>query len=304
MSDPFALDQVQRLLQAAIRRDAAAQEPAHAALLFTELLAPSRQRTAAERLEVYQQAYFARLHECLQSEFPAVCAAVGPDLFAEFAAGYFAAQPSRSYTLAQLGARFPEHLAATRPPRASSEPDFADFLIELARLERTYAEVFDAPGPERDPGTLAAELQRLTPEEWAAARLRCYPTVRVLDLTFPVHEFASAVRRGESPELPVPQSACLIVTRRDYVVRRWTAPVWQGRLLQALLAGETLETSLQAAAAAFPEGPPADWADQLRAAFETWTRAALFQSVHTGRRSERPRVDGASDAGSNTSPAE
>src|SRR5690242_18175472 len=70
---------------------------------IAEIVTPSRALSAEARLAIYSHAYFARLLECLRSEFPAVRQAAGDEAFAGFAAGYLAAFPSRSYTLGELG---------------------------------------------------------------------------------------------------------------------------------------------------------------------------------------------------------
>jgi hypothetical protein len=90
--------------------------------------------------------------------------------------------PSRSYTLAELGRGFSEYLFETRPPTHSpaDEPDFADFLIDLARLERCYSEVFDLPGPEREPGLTPEIITSIAPVQFAGTRLIFHDTVRLL----------------------------------------------------------------------------------------------------------------------------
>ena len=66
---------------------------------------PSQKRTSTQRLEVYANAYFARLRECLKAIFPLFAQAVGDELFDQFALGYLQQYPSRSYTLNRLGDR-------------------------------------------------------------------------------------------------------------------------------------------------------------------------------------------------------
>ena len=68
-----------------------------------DVLTPSRRLSPEQRVAVYVNAYAARLVECLRVEFPAVRHAAGEEAFDGFAAGYLQAQPSQSYTLAELG---------------------------------------------------------------------------------------------------------------------------------------------------------------------------------------------------------
>ena len=77
----------------------------------------SKRRTSVERLEVYANAYYARLLECLRDEFPALLHAVGEEVFDGLAFGYLQAYPSTSYTLSNLSRNFARFLEETRPPR-------------------------------------------------------------------------------------------------------------------------------------------------------------------------------------------
>src|SRR5262245_52003233 len=52
------------------------------------VISRSKALTAAERLAIYNRAYFARLIECLTAEYPVFAAAVGEDTFGSFALSY------------------------------------------------------------------------------------------------------------------------------------------------------------------------------------------------------------------------
>src|SRR5687768_8504896 len=66
----------------------------------------SQTLSSIERLEIYSRAYYARLLECLRSQFPNLAKSLGNDAFDPFALGYLRRYPSHSYTLALLGSRF------------------------------------------------------------------------------------------------------------------------------------------------------------------------------------------------------
>src|SRR5262245_34966742 len=98
-------------------------------LKTVEQLVPGSQlQTSAERLAIYANAYYARLIECLESEFPVFRQTVGEETFAEFAADYLQHYPSQSYSLGHLGEQFPKYLAETKPPNdlQSEAPGWAD----------------------------------------------------------------------------------------------------------------------------------------------------------------------------------
>jgi hypothetical protein len=258
-----------------------------------DVIEPSLLRTPAERLSVYQNAYVARLVECLQAEFPAVLHAVGEEAFFQFAVAHLQRHPPQSYTLSRLSAEFAETLAALRPPRDGSTPDFADFVVQLALYERTVNEVFDAEGPEQLSTPAASEqpgcsltggaLAGLSPDEFATCRLEFYPCVRLLSLQFPVHEYTTAVRTQCDPPPMTPRDVRLVVHRRDYVVRRWEVPRWQWFVLQQLQAGECVGMALDHIAADDQFTDAADLSKALFAAFNDWASLGLFRRLVTGR---------------------
>lgn len=243
-----------------------------------ESIVPSSSRLdAVSKIEIYGNAYFARLIECLGEEYPAVKAALEEDSFNAFAFSYLQQYPSRSYTLGDLGRQFPAFLEETKPDDAG-DLGWADFLIDLARLEWHYAEIFNGPGTEKLTSLKPHDLQQLTPEEFSAARLIPAPCLRLDAFRFPVHEYATAVRKKQQPpSFPAHQPTWLVMTRRNYVVRRiavshaeyavlyefWTSPDQPvGEILDRASAtwAEPMQTSLQ------------NW-------FERWTAAGYFTAV-------------------------
>jgi hypothetical protein len=270
------LDAVQRWMQEAVRNPLN-PGPMRGDWDADALITASQRQSAADRMAVYAHAYFARLLECLQSEFPAVRRAAGDEGFSALACGYLQARPSTSYTLHRLGAGFADFLAATRPERQTDEPDFPDFLIELANLERTYAEICDAAGPEDVPSLSADELRNLSPERFANAQVVFHETVRLMAMRFPCQEFASAVRAGVEAFPPEPRETCLLIFRRDYVVRRTPISLPQYELLSQLLVGRTIGSAIEARAS--QASHPGDLSDEIRRWFAEWSALRLFRGI-------------------------
>ena len=144
------LAQIQRWLQAVITHPDGVEAALSASEARAEIdvpperiedvVEPSRRRTSIERLEVYANAYYARLLECLRDEFPALLHAVGEEVFDGLAFGYLQSYPSQSYTLSELSRQFAQYLEETRPrdeDETSGAPSWPDFMIDLVRLERT-----------------------------------------------------------------------------------------------------------------------------------------------------------------------
>jgi hypothetical protein len=238
----------------------------------------SQARTSIERLEVYGNAYFSRLLECMREQYPALVQALSTDVFDQFALDYLHACPPQSYTLNKLADRFANYLLETRPAREhENEPDWADFVIDLARMEEAIDGVFDGPGLERETPLSGEALQAIAPDRWPECRLIPSPALRLLEFQFPINDYFTAYRAGEEPEIPAPEATYLALHRRDYIVRRFALTAPQHALLSELLAGENVNQAI-AAAAELAE----DWeqlASDLRKWFFEWCAAGFFRSV-------------------------
>lgn len=243
-----------------------------------EVIGRSTRLGSAERLAVYGNAYFARLIECLGDEFPATRFALGEETFQTFALGYFEQSPSTSYSLGFLGGRFPQYLIDGRPADIP-KPGWPDFLIDLATLERAYAEVFDGLGPEKLTPLQPEALQAIPIELISEVRFVPAPSLRLLEASFAVHEYFTAVHQSQSPEIPAPQETLLVITRRDYVVRRGIVSRPEFELLRAILDGNSLGAAIEIAAEEQPEGTNDDFAANLSRWFHHWASAGWFLNV-------------------------
>lgn len=235
----------------------------------------SRSLTAAERVGIYGRAYHARLTECLEAEFRVLRQALGDDLFRMFARAYLSNRPSQSYTLADLGKGFPGYLQETRPAESveGKEQAWPDFIIDLARFERAFSEVYDGPGVEGGPMPGAEGLRTRLTDQDEQARLAPAVSLRLLTFRYPVHDYFHAARRGQEPELPAPAETFLAMNRRDYVVTTVELSAPQHALLSGLLEGLTLGQSLRRAGAALP-----DQRRQLIACIEQWSQQGFFRN--------------------------
>ena len=178
---------------------------------------------------------------------------------------------------ADLGSRFPQYLRETRPEDVPA-PGWPDFLIDLATLERMYAEVFDGRGVEDEELFSAEDLQELSPEQWAGAKLVPVPCLRLIELRYPCHEYASSVRQGESPEFPDPEPTLLAVTRREYIVRRAGLTRPQFVLLEKLVDGMPIAQANEETADLADLGEE-EFAQALRKWFQRWATARYFRKI-------------------------
>jgi len=243
-----------------------------------EIIQSSSNQSSIERLQVYANAYYSRLIECLQEEFPAMAYVLGEEVFQAFAFQYLQHYPSNSYTLAKLAKNFPKFLHESQPDEESQHPNWADFLVDLATLERTYSEVFDCQGAEGKQTLSIADLSAIPTESWADLILIPIPCLRLLELRFPVHEFASAVRHGQQPTVPPPQTTCLVISRTNYIVRPRTVSQLEYQVLQGLCAGNRLGDVIETLSTSTTSSTE-DLSQQLHEWFYRWSQEGFFSSV-------------------------
>lgn len=227
----MSLESCQEWLWAAIHASSAELDPATAPIHAQGL-------AARERVAIYANGYRMRLLECLRAEFAGLARLLGEPLFEGFALDYLRAQPSTSYTLHELGAGFPAHLARTRPDTASEREPWVDFMIDLARLERLIRAVYDGPGDE--------DLPPVAP--CAAAR-----SLRLVRLSHPVHRYLTDPQHGAAGVSP-PELVHLAVLRRDFRVCVELLSPAEHALLERVLAGQLLVVLAEVAAGAGPDG--------------------------------------------------
>ena len=156
-----------------------AAERERLSLELDDLLAGDDRLTAVERLEIYANAYFYRILDCLKDDFPATLAVVGADNFHNLITGYLIAHPPTQPSIDRVG----EHLAEFLRDHPMREK--WPFLADLALLEGTLLAVFRAANAE----VLTAEAIRSVPaDKWPALKMRTHPAVAMLDCEWRVDE--------------------------------------------------------------------------------------------------------------------
>lgn len=234
------------------------------------LVTPGPQLSAIERMQIYNDGYFARLVECLTDDYPALSYALGEETFSSLARGHIEQHPSRSRSLNAFG----EHLAALC--RTRSEP-WAHFASDLARLEWALVEVVHEPA---SVGLPPDALARVPAGRWQTARLLPNPGLRVLGFDYPVNDFFQAFRDERTPEIPTPAPTATAVYRQGLALWRMGLEPRAALLLKELLSGvplatavATLEKRSQAA------GTSGDLAVLLPQWLGSWVQSGFFRGI-------------------------
>jgi hypothetical protein len=164
---------------------------------------------AARRLDVYANAYFFRIHDCLKEDYAALHAALGDDGFHDLVTAYLMVHPSRHPSLRFAGAALAGFLAAD--PAAEPFRSRWPWASDLARLDWALVDAFDAP----DARPLRREdLTRIPAAHWPDLRLRLQPSVRLLRLAWPVAALREARERDRPLSEPDAASDTAVCTWR------------------------------------------------------------------------------------------
>lgn len=148
---------------------------------------------AADRLAIYRNAYQVRLIDALHETYPVLHGLLGDEAWVELGQAFVAAHPSVFRSIRWYGREMPELLRATAP--YSDAP----ILSEVALLEWTLAEVFDAADAASLPrGALAA----IEPSAWGSLVLRFHPSLRRLALSWNTAAVWKAMGQEQTPPRP------------------------------------------------------------------------------------------------------
>ena len=205
------------------------------------IIRSDRRLRAIERINIYVNAYFYRVLECLKEEYPACLAVIGSNDFAGLAHDYLVWWPPTEPSIFYAGRYLAEFL------RNHSLAECFPFIAELARLERATLEIFHAP----DAPTLTGEAMRAIPaHQWPTLELRSHPGVEILCGEWRVSEVLSAVERGDKWLEPVQETNAVIVWRRGASVHYRVLEDAETNALALLQKGASFATVCEAIAIA------------------------------------------------------
>lgn len=221
------------------------------------------------RLQIYYDAYRARLVEALSTDYDALRAALGEVEFRSMCFAYVEATRSSWRNVRWYGgglAKFLEENAPWCEERA---------LSECARFEWTLTLAFDAAD---DPHLAFDAIAALPAHAWTGLRLRLHPSVQIIAL----HGNAHALRTALDAQVPLPAHTW----SEDPV--HWL--IWRqgdGVRFRSLAAFESIALRVARAGSTFPEICAAmlDYVNEDEVAahaagfLRTWVDDALIASV-------------------------
>ncbi len=228
--DVFTITEIQNWMQAMLVQHIPI---AHAGIATADMVNDSQRMNAAQHLTIYRQSYIARLRDCMKNQFKCLTYALGDSLFEAFADQYLDSNPSTSYTLNDLGEKFPAFLENTRPDAESDEKeDWPDFMIELAAFEYALSLIFDMH--ETNDVTIP---DGGTPDHL----LTTSPTLHIFEHQFPICRYYLDFNASLLPELPLAQQSYCCVSRQNYKLGLFSIGADQHYFLNTIKAGASID---------------------------------------------------------------
>lgn len=222
--------------------------------------------TAEDRLEIYAEAYFIRLHDALGLEtFASTRAFLGDDAFRNIVAKFLAFNPSHYFNVEDVGAGLPQFLI-TQEELVAQLP----FIVELADFEWQLNMTFFA-----DKCVSMASEKIAHIEDWDSSRFLFSPAMRVLCYQYPVLELWQDGRSISESPLEASRSMeptyVLIYRDQNYSVDAENISSEQYNVLKKLMQGEHLCEALA--------GIDESKANDLQAWFQHWMERKLICDI-------------------------
>ncbi len=138
---------------------------------------------ARERMDIYVDAYGARLLEAMQKIFPMLEKVMGEEQFFETASQYLDAYPSTYYSIAKIGINFGVYLKEKNT-----------LFSNMADLEWSISCAVDA----QDGKPLSPQdLQNIPQHDWENIIFELHPSLQLLEFSTPVLEIYKAAFSGK-----------------------------------------------------------------------------------------------------------
>src|SRR5260370_4104623 len=180
-------DEVMQPLHSSARMQRGAADGGAMKRYASRFIKPNDRLRSFERLEIYNRQYWFRVLSALGEDFPGLRAVLGERRFDAMAKAYLIANPSRSFTLRNLGSRM-ESWLRKNPKWAGPNQNLA---LDIARLEWADIEAFDGKA---EPALRPEDLSRAA---GARMKLTLQPYVRLLSFRYPVDDLLLEVRKED-----------------------------------------------------------------------------------------------------------
>jgi hypothetical protein len=231
------------------------------------LISVSEDFPAARRLGIYAEAYFSRIVESMEADYPRLRSVLGEVQFQKLMAEYLKAFPSKTHNIGEVGRHLPKFVADY--PVSDELP----FLSELANLEWQSIESFYAPAEDLFDSSM---LGGLDDSDWAELQVKISSSVRLLRSKWPLEKFwpneGLESENWESGSV----SDSFLLWRRAGEVRFAKLAAWEGAALEGLGAGDRLTETMGRVSEQYEVAPA-----QVSDAFGRWLQDGLIAGINS-----------------------
>ncbi|PHQ80937.1 MAG: hypothetical protein COB66_03600 [Coxiella sp. (in: Bacteria)] len=211
---------------------------------------------AVGRLQVYRSAYYLRLIEALEDDYPRLAERMGRREFGGLVHDYLEVFPSNSYSLRDLGRHMPVFM--------SKHGDYPSELVALAEFEWAMVEVLFVA----DESLLTREaLSLLAPEQWLTISFNLIQGQVVLVLTKSL-----ALCIDEDADI----SVALLVWRKHNEAYYQALNAFDAQLLRCFSAGLDFATTCEKMAT---DSTEAQVIADMSQAIQYWVDQEIFKAV-------------------------
>ncbi|ASD69613.1 DNA-binding domain-containing protein [Pseudoalteromonas piscicida] len=202
-------------------------------LTLHDCVKSSKTLGAMRRVDIYAAGYVMRLVECLRGEFALLCQFMGDEVFDTFAKAFIVTLPSESWTLHQLGSRFADFLANTKPTGDFNAHQQTMFSLpsELAKFERAKALALLKPGPEAQQSTAAINEIELLCGVAENFVMSVPESVQLIQTDYPLLPLITQLEQAKPYTLPTPEQTYIAISRQQYRIKMSVLNDWQADLL-------------------------------------------------------------------------
>ena len=182
------------------------------------------------RLNIYKNAYQARLKEVIDNDHPILGMYLGDDLFDEMVSGYIQYSPSSCTSLRHYANQLPKFLTKQLP--FSQHP----IISEIAQFERLLLDAFDAEDAQR---YSKKDLQKLSPSDWPELTLRFHPSVQLTSFEWNCVESWQALKKEISPDAAIKKDNSWLLWRNPQRLTQFRSLCEEEKtLIHMILAGD------------------------------------------------------------------
>jgi hypothetical protein len=256
--------------------DAAAQEQLLGDNGLGAVITGNERLSPSERVGIYANAYFYRLHDILKEDFPCTHAILGDVHFHNLITGYLIDYPPSEPSVLYAGRHLPLYLQTITRLSGMSLSQWP-FLQDLARLERACIEVFH--GADGD-ALESTSLRGLAPESWPSLKIRLHPAAQILDAEWRIDALMEAIKDARSWEPPARKPAAILVWRQHWQVRYRALEAAECEVLKIAAAGSDFASICAALANELESASDvSDLASTINRMFNRWLNDGLLISA-------------------------